>query len=152
MSSRFGSAIRGILAAALLIAPATMAQAADIIAPGPYVAAEPDSWCARNGYLNAIERRFKIQARQVHPRPDLSIVSIYNIRENRYLPKVEDVRAVDRLYCQATASMSDGHSRTLWYLVEYDEGFAGFFGDNVEFCLSGLDRWNVYDSYCRVLR
>ncbi len=31
-------------------------------------------------------------------------------------------------------------------------GFAGIFGDSVEFCLSGLDRWNVYDSYCRVLR
>ena len=152
MSSRISTAIRATLTAALLLAPATMARAADLIAPGPYADAGPDSFCARDGYLRSIERRFGIQARQVHGQPDLSITGIYNIRENRFLPKVEDVRAVDRLYCKATATMSDGHDRTLWYLVEYNEGFAGMFGDNVEFCLSGLDRWNVYDSYCRVLR
>ena len=152
MSSRIGSVIRGILATALISASATMVQAADLIAPGPYVAAQPDSWCYRESYLSAIERGFDHQAREVHHRPELSITSIHDIRENRFLPKTEGVRAVDRLYCRATASMSDGHTRTLWYLVEYGAGFAGFFGDNVEFCLSGLDRWNVYDGHCRVLR
>lgn len=152
MFSRISTVIRAALAVALLVAPATMARAADMIAPGPYVDAGPESWCAKGSYLTAIERRFRIQAREVHHRPDLSITGIHDIRENRFLPKIEEVRAVDRLYCRATASMSDGHTRTLWYLVEYGAGFAGFFGDNVEFCLSGLDRWNVYDSSCRVLR
>jgi hypothetical protein len=30
-------------------------------------------------------------------------------------------------------------------------GFAGM-GDNVEFCVSGFDRWYVYNGRCRVLR
>lgn len=152
MSSRISSVIRGVLAAALLSVPATVANAADLIAPGPYVAAQPDSFCAREGYLRSIERRFGIQAREVHHRPELSIVAISDIRENRYEPAMVEPMGIDRLYCKATAAMSDGHTRTVWYLVEYDMGFAGIFGDSVEFCVSGLDRWNVYDGYCRVLR
>ena len=150
MSSRVTSAIRMLLAMAVLLIPGAAANAADLIAPGPYVA-QPDSWCARENYLRSIERRFDIQAREVHHRPELAISAIYDIRENRYEPTNYEY-GVDRLYCKATASMSDGHSRTLWYLVEFDRGFAGFFGDNVEFCVSGLDRWNVYDAHCRVLR
>ena len=30
-------------------------------------------------------------------------------------------------------------------------GFVGI-GDNVEFCVSGFDRWMVYNGRCRVLR
>ena len=152
MSIRISSALCGVLAATSLFAAAlTGSQAADLVAPGPYVAAA-DSDCAAPGRLASIESDFGVQAREVHMRPDLSIVSITDIRENRYLPIQEDIRSVERLYCTANAAMSDGQTRTLWYLVEYDEGFAGFFGDNVEFCLSGLDRWNVYDGHCRVLR
>lgn len=153
MSSRISSATRGILAATILAAaPVTASQAADLVAPGPYVAAQPDSLCAEAGHLASIERRFGIQAREVHHQPELSIVSISNFRENRYEPIEEDTSMVERLYCQASAATSDGQTRTLWYLIEYGEGFAGAFGDNVEFCLSGLDRWNVHDGYCRVLR
>ena len=152
MSSRISSALSGILAAtALFAAPVSSAQAADLIAPGPYAAA-PDSDCADARRLASIERDFLLQAREVHHQPGLAIVSINNISENRYLPIEEDIRSVERLYCKASAAMSDGQTRTLWYLIEYGEGFAGAFGDNVEFCLSGLDRWNVYDGYCRVLR
>jgi hypothetical protein len=152
MSSRISSALRGVLAAATLVAaPVSVSQAADLVAPGPYAAA-PDSDCAAPRRLASIERGFRVQAREVHHQPGLEIVSISNISENRYLPIEEDIRAVERLYCKASAAMSDGHTRTLWYLIEYGEGFAGAFGDNVEFCLSGLDRWNVYDGHCRVLR
>lgn len=152
MSSRISSVIRTSMAAALLAASAVATQAADIIAPGPYAPVGPESVCAQTNYLGAIQRRFRIQAREVHHDPALSILAISNIRQNRFLPKIDEVRAVDRLYCQGTASMSDGRNRTVWYLVEYGAGFAGAFGDNVEFCVSGLDRWNVYDGYCRVLR
>mgnify|MGYP000023479918 CR=1 FL=1 len=58
MSSRISTVIRGVLVAALLSVPATVANAADLIAPGPYVAAQPDSFCAREGYIRSIERRF----------------------------------------------------------------------------------------------
>ena len=153
MSSRISSAIRGVLAAAVVAsAPVSLANAADLVAPGPYTAAASTSDCAKANYISSIERRFHIQAREVHHDPALSIVAVSDVRENRYLPIVDDVRAIERLYCRATAGMSDGHTRTLWYMIEYGKGFAGVFGDNVEFCLSGLDRWNVYDGHCRVLQ
>lgn len=142
-------------AIALILSVTSMAGAADLIAPGPYAAAGPASPCAEDSNLKAIERRFRIQAREVHHRPNLRIDAITGFHEHRFLPKDEEHRAVARLYCHANAHMSDGHTRKLWYLIEYGAGFAGFglaFGDNVEFCLSGLDRWNVYDGHCRVLR
>ncbi|WP_246272966.1 hypothetical protein [Oricola thermophila] len=135
----------------LIAAPATVSRAADLVAPGTY-AAVTDSDCAAPRNLAAIERKFRVQANEVHHQPALDIVSITDIRENRYLPAREDITSVDRLYCKASAGMSDGRTRTLWYMIEYGEGFAGAFGDNVEFCLSGLDRWNVHDGACRVLR
>jgi hypothetical protein len=42
-------------------------------------------------------------------------------------------------------------SRDIWYLIEIPMGFAGV-GSNVEFCVAGFDRWNVYGGGCRVLR
>ena len=35
--------------------------------------------------------------------------------------------------------------------IEEGMGFASI-GDNVEFCVSGFDRWMVYNGRCRVLR
>jgi capsid protein len=46
---------------------------------------------------------------------------------------------------------SDGADRDIWYLIEEGMGFASI-GDNVEFCVSGFDRWYVYNGRCRVLR
>ena len=42
-------------------------------------------------------------------------------------------------------------SREVWYLIEGHMGFVGI-GENVEFCVSGFDRWYVYNGRCRVLR
>jgi hypothetical protein len=36
-------------------------------------------------------------------------------------------------------------------LIEGRMGFAGI-GENVEFCVSGFDRWLVYNGRCRVLQ
>lgn len=151
MSHRISHVFRGVVAAALMAAPVSLAQAADLIAPGAYTAV-PDSDCAAPRRLASIERDFSLQAREVHHNPDLKIVAISDIRENRYLPIQQDILSVERLYCQGSAALSDGRTRTIWYLIEYGEGFAGAFGDNVEFCVSGFDRWNVYDGHCRVLR
>jgi hypothetical protein len=101
--------------------------------------------------LNWISSRFMTQALQVHHRPDLFIRHISGIHENRYLPFDGDYQPIARRYCDATAVMSDGRQRSMWYLIEDGMGLAGM-GDNVEFCISGLDRWLVYNGSCRVLR
>jgi hypothetical protein len=82
--------------------------------------------------------------------PDVGIVDFQRIHEHRYLPYGED-QPIARRYCGATAQLSDGGSRTIWYLIEDGMGLAGI-GDNVEFCVSGFDRWMVYNGRCRVLR
>lgn len=56
-----------------------------------------------------------------------------------------------RRYCKGRAHLENGHYRTIHYLIEDPMGLAGV-GWNVEFCLSGHDRWRVYDGNCRVLR
>jgi AcrR family transcriptional regulator len=61
------------------------------------------------------------------------------------------LRPIERRYCHATARLTDGQDRQIWYLIEYGRGFVGI-GDNVEFCVQGFDRWNVYNAACRVLR
>lgn len=153
MAGRLGSTLLSIMSAAAMIAlPISTARAADLVAPGPYVVAAPSSYCLDDRPLARIQRGFAVQAREVHHDPGLYIAEISNIRENRYEPANAELIGVDRLYCRATAVTSDGQARTLWYMIEYGAGFAGMFGDNVEFCLSGLDTWNVYDAYCRVLR
>lgn len=106
--------------------------------------------CAHPGVLSLITKRFAYQVRHVPNLPQVGIDSFQNISETRYLPAHED-RPIGRRYCAATALLSDGQGRQVWYLVEEGQGFASI-GDNVEFCVSGFDRWFVYNGGCRVLR
>jgi hypothetical protein len=101
--------------------------------------------------LEWIADRFMTQAFNVHHDQDLFIRHIYGIHEHRSLPYDQDYHPIARRYCGATAEMSDGRQRTMWYLIEDGMGLAGM-GDNVEFCISGLDRWLVYNGSCRILR
>ncbi|KPB02426.1 hypothetical protein [Ahrensia marina] len=105
--------------------------------------------CSDTKVLNTIASRFQIQAREVHHNPDLQISDLNNTYETRFEPEGKSPFA--RRYCKGQAYMSDGQSRSVWYLLEYGAGFAGI-GKNVEFCISGLDRWNVYGAQCNVLR
>lgn len=63
----------------------------------------------------------------------------------------KESRPIARRYCGATARLSDGRKRYVWYLIENPMGYAGV-GNNVEFCVTGFDRWYVYSGRCRVLR
>jgi hypothetical protein len=81
--------------------------------------------------------------------PDVDIVEFRKIHQHRYYPYAED-SPIARRYCGATAVLSDGRKRDVWYLIEDGMGFVGI-GDNVEFCVSGFDRWMVYNGRCRVL-
>ncbi len=95
---------------------------------------------------------FRHKARNELHRPDLGIAQIVHIHQNRFEPqKHVDTFTVPRRYCKGTAMLTNGDHRTVWYLIEGGAGFATI-GANVEFCVSGFDHWNVYNSYCRVLR
>jgi hypothetical protein len=106
--------------------------------------------CGHERVLKRISTRFDHQVRHVPNLPQVGIAAFHNVRENRYLPAMKD-RPIDRRYCHARVALTDGHSRDVWYLIEEPMGFAGI-GINVEFCVAGFDRWNVYGGRCRVLR
>ena len=140
---------RPVLAALLGLAAAIGAtpsvRAADL---GVYI--EDSGVCAERWVLGKITHRFAYQVRHVPNLPLVAITDFRNIHQHRYLPAQED-RPIGRTYCGATAILSDGDARDIWYLIEEGQGFASI-GDNVEFCVSGFDRWYVYDGACRVLR
>lgn len=144
--ARLQALAAGIAASlAATLAPMT-AQAADPL--GSY--AVNDDVCANSAVRSTIQHRFRYQVTHVPQLADVDIVDFYGASQTRYHPATQN-SPIARRYCRATARLSDGRDRTVWYLIEYGQGFAGI-GDNVEFCVSGFDRWNVYDSNCRVLR
>lgn len=100
--------------------------------------------------LSTIVSRFRHQVMNVPHLPDVGITDFRKIHQHRYLPYSKKW-PIARRYCGATVELSDGRRRTIWYLVEDGMGFAGV-GDNVEFCVSGFDRWLVYNGSCRILR
>lgn len=133
-----------IALAGLLAAPAAMS--ADLVA----VAITEPGICGHTRVLSRISSRFRYQVTHVPHLPNVEIVDFDQIRENRFLPRRERW-PISRRYCQAVVTLSDGYRRDVWYLIERPMGFAGF-GSNVEFCVNGFDRWNVYGGRCRVLR
>jgi capsid protein len=120
-------------------------QAADL---GAY--SDDDGVCGQPWVLNKITSRFSYQVHHVPHLPDVQITDFRRIHQHRYQPASE-TWPIGRRYCGATVSLSDGRDRTIWYLIEEGQGFASI-GDNVEFCVSGFDRWMVYNGRCRVLR
>lgn len=139
---------RLLLASMLALAGSIgMAKAADPIA----VAIETPGICGHDAVLNRISSRFRYQVHHVPHLANVAIADFHSIGESRYEPKIADQNPIERRYCHATADLSDGRSRDVWYVIERPMGFAGI-GSNVEFCVSGFDRWNVYDGRCRVLR
>ncbi len=139
-----------------MLKPGLLAILAVLAFAGPASAWELGIWdgeaqvCDNQSVLKKIERRFRHQVKHVPHLPDVRIDAIERIHQHRYLPAREN-RPIARRYCHGTAQLSDGRRKKIWYLIEDHQGFAGI-GDNVEFCVSGFDRWNVYNSYCRILR
>jgi hypothetical protein len=144
------------LAVSFLLAAAGLAtvpaKAADYIRSAPrHVAHYADQGiCAESGYLSRISNKFHYQIAHVPYLPDVEIADFQGIHQNRYLPADED-HPIARLYCEATAVLSNGRRHQVFYLIESGMGFAGIGGTNVEFCVNGFDRWKVYDGRCRVL-
>jgi capsid protein len=140
---RLASMLLALMAA--IGSAALPATAADMV----YVSVDQPNICASDKVLNRISSRFRYQVRHVPNLPQVDIHDFYRVHESRYLPRQED-RPIERRYCQATAALSDGQTRTVWYLIERPMGFAGV-GSNVEFCVSGFDRWHIYGGRCRAL-
>ena len=134
------------LASTLLAAAAMLAAGVGASAAGDKTAAE----CSNSEILARIQSKFRHQVTHVPHLPDVDIVEFRKIHQHRYIPFGEK-RPIARRYCGATAQLSDGRRRTIWYLIEDRMGFAGV-GDGVEFCVSGFDRWFVYNGRCRVVR
>ena len=107
------------------------------------------SACDAPGILSTIASRFHHQSLEVHDN-DLVIESYTKVHQHR-LEEQRKLRPIARRYCMATAHISNGHHYAVRYFIEGGMGLASI-GDNVEFCVSGFDHWNVYNSYCRVAR
>ena len=112
------------------------------------VPAYDDSICSEGWVLGRISRNFSHQVKNVPGLPQVEIVDYYGLRLTRHHPKRE-LSPVARTYCEGTVRLSDGHDRSIWFFIEDGMGFAGV-GHNVEACVSGFDRWNVYNGRCRV--
>ena len=140
-------AINALTAAALVastLVGAAPASAADYVLD--YV--DPGI-CGDERFLRTIVRRFRHQVTHVPNLPDADIRDFYRIYEKKYLPETKRW-PIARRYCGATVRLSDGRDRPIWYLIEEGMGFASI-GDNVEFCVSGFDRWHIYGGRCRAL-
>lgn len=141
------SALAAALAASFAsMVPQLPAWAADAVA----IYAQEDPICAHRSVQSAIAHRFRHQVTHVPHLPNVGIVDLYGASLTRYEPATPN-SPIERRYCAATAQLTDGQNRPVWYLIEYGQGFAGL-GDNVEFCVLGFDRWNVYNAACSVLR
>ena len=103
--------------------------------------------CDNAKVLRTIDSRFD---RAFFNKNEIAIDSISKVHQHR-LDEATERSPIARRYCGAVATMSDGRERTMWYLIEDGMGLAGI-GDNVEFCVSGLDPMRAYDGRCRVLK
>ncbi|WP_306118653.1 MULTISPECIES: hypothetical protein [unclassified Roseitalea] len=107
--------------------------------------------CTDRKMLANIVDDFRHQAINMLHRPELGIADIIGIRQTRLIAPGTDLAPVPRRYCAATAMLTTGEHRAIWYLIEGGAGFASI-GSKVEFCVAGFDRWNVYNADCRLLR
>jgi hypothetical protein len=79
----------------------------------------------------------------------LQITGYDRVREIAFRPWQSD--NIPRRYCGATAMISDGKPRPVYYSIIEDGGFASF-GDGIEFCVVGLDRNWAFNPACKAAR
>lgn len=131
--------------AGVVAAPGAAFSADYITAPLPV-----PTVCNDHGVLASIVDDFDYaEAHLLHN--GLAIEDFSSIQLSRYEPKTER-NLIERHYCKAFANMTDSQVRPVWYLVETDMGFAGIAGNNVEFCVAGLDPLRVYGADCNILQ
>jgi hypothetical protein len=140
---------RWLMGAVIACAGALHAEAADV--PGPIVMTEPimtGSPCADPGVRGRIMERFAWAERKTWQR-GFVMASLENGRPS-YHPYFEP-GLIHREYCVADAVMTNGVPHTVFYAIEFGQGFASI-GNYVNFCVLGLDPWHIYDADCRTVR
>jgi len=137
-------------AALSVAALALPASAADYIGAAPM--SQPyavSTVCSDTAVLGAIDHNFDYRnAHYLHA--NLDIADLQGVHETYERP-ADSTHLIGRTYCEGTAVMNDNRARPVWYVVETTMGFAGI-GENVEYCVSGLDPWHVYGANCTSLR
>lgn len=135
------------LAVGLCSALSVQARAADIVHVAPVVTG---TVCHEQSVINRAVAQFTRLVHGVPEMPAVSIRAVGNVSTTRFEPKTYP-SGIERHYCSATAALSNGENRHMWYLVEENQGLASM-GRNIESCVDGFDKWFVYDGRCRVLR
>ncbi|MBD9371734.1 hypothetical protein IB238_03635 [Rhizobium sp. ARZ01] len=140
-----------LFTAGLFAAPAKAADYGNYAEVRPaYASPAQASVCADPGVLGFITRRFEYKAAN-YIRQNLSIYEIRRAQLTQFEPFNGYISSVQRQYCVADATLTDGSHRPLFYLIERPWGFAGM-GRSIEFCIPGLDPWYVYGDDCASLR
>ena len=80
---------------------------------------------------------------------DLQILDFERVREVAYSPWA--LGTIPRRFCQATALVSDGRKRAVYYSIGEDTGMIGA-SWGVEWCVVGLDRNWAYNPRCKMAR
>ena len=104
--------------------------------------------CEEAGPLGKIQSRFSRKEGRFW-NSNLEIVSFENVREVAFRPWVAD--AIPRRFCSATAVISDGVKRPVYFSIIEDAGIIGA-SWGVEWCVVGLDRNWAYSPACRMAR
>ena len=79
----------------------------------------------------------------------LQILGFERVRETAYSPWTQGT--IPRRFCQATALVSDGRKRAVYYWIGEDTGMIGA-SWGVEWCVAGLDRNWAYNPRCKMAR
>lgn len=141
-----------VLGAALAFGSSAYAFAADYYGAEPKAEIYPEALvpaCEDPKVLAEVEDQFEYGA--VHMlKTGVVIEEFSDLFEKAYFPMTED-RPIERRYCQGEALVSDGHRRTVYYVVSHPLGFASI-GWKAEGCVLGLDKWLVYGANCQSLR
>lgn len=130
---------------------ANAADYATYVEPRPaYASARSAGACADPSVLRFITHRFEYKA-AYYIRQNLSIYEIRGMQLTGFEPFNQYISSVQREYCFANATLTDGSHRPLFYLIERPWGFAGV-GRSIEFCIPDLDPWHVYGAHCASLQ
>lgn len=144
--------IRLSLAAGLLAASSTPTLAADYYGADPKRETHSEALvpaCEDPKVLAEVEDQFEYGAVNML-KTGVVIEEFGELFEKAYFPMTED-RPIERRYCQGEALISDGHRRTVYYVVSHPMGFASI-SWKAEGCVLGLDKWYIYGANCQSLR
>lgn len=91
--------------------------------------------------------RFTRLAEDAYRVPD--VVSFVPVREVH--DTIANPSPLMRRYCEGNVTLDNGDHATAYYFIEEDSHLVGL-SWKVYVCISGYDRWRVYDGRCRVAR